>query len=396
MTSPAKTARTPTILYVGFMPGHGIDLMRLAGLRRYASTRGWKVETLDDADCSPKTLRDTLARLRPIGCVSNYCDPIVTLRPALFGRVPVVYFNTPDRPGWRNARRVECDEAAVARLAFKELSDGNPPSYAVLSCWKTEYWARERIDTFRECCRKAGAKCQVAFFPFKSVPEFFGNMSRMAEWVAALPHRCAIFAVNDLCSLAVAKALSTAGRAFPRSVTLIGVDGAKPPPWGRELADTISTIRLDLELSGYFAAKMIGAIAGGVSVPPGTTTTFPPLLVERRKSTRGYGRREPRILEAMEIIRRKACDGLTVAKLVSRFNGSRRLFEMRFREASGHTALDEIINVRLARAVELLANTDMPIEAVAHFSGFKTTRELWRHVLKQTGMSPMLFRKVRK
>jgi LacI family transcriptional regulator len=385
-------ATPQTILYVDCTPDVGIDGMRLAGLRRYASARKWRVETLEHKVCSPEALRDALARLRPIGCAVECCHAETLLRPALFSKVPVVYFDPPVRPAWRNAHAVVCDEAAVARLAFKELSDGNPQSYAVLSCWKTERWARERIDAFRECCHKAGANCQVSFI---SVSKEKGCRERarpfVEKWAASLPPHCAVFAVNDCCACCAAKAIAATGRSLPRAVTLVSADGAEPPTWDKSLAETISSIRIDFELAGYLAAKMIAS-----AVPPSTIETFPPLLVDRRKSTRGYGRREPRILEAMEIIRRKACDGLTVAKLASRFNGSRRLFEMRFREASGHTALDEIINVRLARAVELLANTDMPIEAVAHFSGFKTTRELWRHVLKQTGMSPMLFRKARK
>ena len=123
---------------------------------------------------------------------------------------------------------------------------------------------------------------------------------------------------------------------------------------------------------------------------------FPPLIVERRKSTRGHGRSEPRILEAMEMIRREACDGLTVAVLASRFHGTRRLFDMRFREAAGHSALDEILNVRLERAMELLAHTDLPIVSVAHFSGFNTELEFWKLFRKRTGMPPLRFRNERR
>ena len=123
---------------------------------------------------------------------------------------------------------------------------------------------------------------------------------------------------------------------------------------------------------------------------------FPPLLVDRRKSTRGYGRREPHILEAMEMIRREACEGLTVAKLAQRFPGTRRLFEIRFREAVGHTALDEIINVRLDKAMELLAHTDMPVTAIPHFCGFNTRLDFWKVFRRRTGMSPLHFRNDRK
>ena len=123
--------------------------------------------------------------------------------------------------------------------------------------------------------------------------------------------------------------------------------------------------------------------------------TFPPLLVDRRKSTRGHGRRDPHILDAMAVIRREACDGLTASALAARYEGSRRLFEIRFREAAGHSVLDEIINVRMARAVDLLANTEMRIEAIANFCGFNTELAFWKAFRKRTGVSPLNFRKSR-
>lgn len=92
------------------------------------------------------------------------------------------------------------------------------------------------------------------------------------------------------------------------------------------------------------------------------------------------------------MIRREACEGLTVAELAARFPGTRRLFDMRFREAAGHSALDEILNIRMERAMELLAHTDMPIAAVAQFSGFKTELEFWKLFRKRTGMPPLRFR----
>lgn len=402
MTPNAKTAGRPAILYVDFSPGLDSNRRRLDGMRRYAAARGWRVETLDHADCSPAALRNALAKLRPIGCAAECWCPGTTLRPRLFGRVPVVYFSPSDRPGWRNARGVTCDEAAVARMAFEELSAGNPPSYAVMSCWKRERWARERIDAFRECCRKAGAECKVAYFTAKSAKECPARFKRMVPWAAALPPHCAVFAVNDCCARCAAKAMAAAGRSFPRTVTLVGADGVVPQPPDKEVVETVSTVRLDFEYAGYLAAKAIMEIAKkdcdkrqatgdkrGSRIPeveyacrtslvacPNSPRIFPPLMVDRRKSTRGYGRREPRIMEAVEMIRREACDGLTAEALAKRFRGTRRLFDMRFREAMGHPPLDEIIHVRLERVLELLAQPDFPISAIADFSGFSSEREL--------------------
>ena len=238
---------------------------------------------------------------------------------------------------------------------------------------------------------------------------------QMVSWAAELPHRCAVFAVNNWCAHSTAQALFKAGRPFPRTVTLVGADGAGPTLVPGDFSETVSSIRLDHELAGYLAAKALGAFAANDSAPVARMTTralrgmttaacaandyppcgrnndisslspkaasssraqpapslpaertpslqrreygvavFPPLLVDRRQSTRGRGRRETNILKAMEMIRREACDGLTAVALAARFPGSRRLFEMRFREAMGHSPLDEILNVRLERAMELL------------------------------------------
>ncbi|MBR3086641.1 MAG: substrate-binding domain-containing protein [Kiritimatiellae bacterium] len=415
----------PTIIYADCSLRSGIDRRRLGGLRRYAAARKWRVETLEHGDCSPAALREALARLHPIGCAAECWPPKTALRPAAFGRVPVVYFEPPDAPGWRHAHGMSCDNAAVGRLAFEELSSTRPPAYAVVSCGRGRRWANERTDSFLECCRKAGADCDVAQFPFESADEFDDCVGRMVPWVAALPHRCAVFAVNDLYALAAAKAMAAAGRSFPRSLTLIGADGDDPPPWDRELAQTISSVRLDFELGGYRAAKMLGERAGIVHKSPiancpqvangksnskiGTcwqssqfpiennpnVSIFPPLMVDRRKSTRGYGRREPRILEAVEMIRREACDGLTAANLAKRFPGTRQLFDLRFREAMGHSPLDEIIHVRMERVLELLAQPDFPISAIADFSGFPSERVLQKHFLARFHSSMREWRKAR-
>ena len=399
-------AHQPTILYVDCSLHSGIDRRRLDGLRRYAASRHWHVETLEHKDCTPATLREALANLRPIGCVAECWCPDTAPRPPLFGRIPVVFFEPPDGPRWRGAHGITCDNAAVGRMAFEELSSTRPPAYAVVSCVRNRRWARERIDAFLECCRKAGAECDVAHFPFEHADEFDECVRRMVPWVASLPHRCAVFAVNDLYAIAAAEAMASAGRSFPRSLTLVGADGDDPPPWDRETAETISSVRLDHEQAGYLAAKALGAFAANEglrcaqnerprSAQAAPSLVFPPILVERRKSTRGYGRREPRILEAVEMIRREACDGLTAAKLAGRFQGTRQLFDMRFREAMGHSPLDEIIHVRLQRVLELLAQPDFPICAIADFSGFSSERVLQKHFRARFHTSMRDWRKAR-
>ena len=88
----SEHAATPTILYVDCQMDIGIERRRLEGLRRYAAAHKWHVETLEHDNCTTDTLREALARLRPVGCAAECWRPGISLPPALFGRVPVIYF----------------------------------------------------------------------------------------------------------------------------------------------------------------------------------------------------------------------------------------------------------------------------------------------------------------
>jgi LacI family transcriptional regulator len=121
--------------------------------------------------------------------------------------------------------------------------------------------------------------------------------------------------------------------------------------------------------------------------------SFGPLCILRRESTRGAGRRDPSVLEAVETIRREACDGLTAAALAEAFPASRKHFERRFREAMGHSVLDEILHVRLEKAQTLLLRRDVPIRDIAGLCGFRTGIELRKLFRLRFGVSMRLWRK---
>ena len=73
--------------------------------------------------------------------------------------------------------------------------------------------------------------------------------------------------------------------------------------------------------------------------------------------------------------------------------GDSLFVELRFREAFGHSILDEIQNVRMEKVQFLLAKTDTPIAAIAAFCGYKTDIALRKAFRLQTGMSLADWRK---
>ena len=363
------------ILYVNFneCAAAGLFRRRLDGIRRYAAARGIEVATLGRSDCAIEEVPAALARLRPLGCVVE--PPF--LRPGLFRGVPSVYFDVPRMPKWRGVKAsVHCDEAAVAEAAYRELAAGMPPVFAVVSQWMFFHtWPDERIAAFRNCCRRDGRECLVFDGRRDESEEAF--RTRLGAWVAALPRRCAIFAVNDAIAVDVAKALHAARRSMPHDATLVGANASDPKD--DAASAEISSVRIDFELSGYLAARAL--LARCAAAKPrarreAAPASFGPLLVEHRKSTRGHRWSKPFVLEAVDMIRREACEGLAAADVIRRSGVTKSLFTLRFREAMGHSVRAEIEQVRLARVLTLLAETDTPLGVVADMCGFGSEVEL--------------------
>lgn len=373
----------PTILYIGYSDGIPLRCRRLDGIRRFAKAHGWEVATIKrDGEKKPDQLRKTIDRLAPIGCIRECHRALSDLPPDFFSPIPLVCFDPPERREWRGVTSIRCDEAAVAKAAYGELSLGLPPSYAVVSHGpaRNMRWARERVKAFTALCRGDGKPCSV--FPELGGEDDKSRFGRLTAWIAALPMHCAVFAVSDYAVHDdIARAFAAAYRPLPHTATLVSVDAAEAPGED-DIAAGISSVRLDFELSGYLAAKALLAQMGGTRAHAADDTNlFGPLLVERRKSTRGRGRRESFVLEAVETIRREACEGLTATALIRRFKVSKRLFNMRFREAMGHTVHDEIEHVRLERVFSLLSGTDLPVGVIVDMSGFGSAVEL-RQIFK--------------
>lgn len=363
----------------------------MSGIRRYCLSRGWHAELVFRPDFPVEELSDILRQHRPVGCVVDGVANNVNLPPRLFRGIPVSYIGymrgrTGDRPNFH------FNTEAIVETAFRELSAGKPPCYAAVGHPQPLRWSRQRLRAFRDVARAAGADCFTLPLPTGSGDGTWdGFVARLVPWLAKLPEHCAVFAVSDQVAVQVARAARMAARHIPRSLTLVSVDNFKELCESAE--PSISSIQLDFERAGFLAARTLGdeisaakdaknhkGFANSASFAAKTSMPSPilidPLLVVRRKSTSGRGRHEKFILDAITAIRREACDGLSAAALIRRYPVSKRLFTLRFREATGHSVLDEIHHVRLEKACTLLAQTDTAIGAVPGLCGFRCDRTL--------------------
>ncbi len=86
-------------------------------------------------------------------------------------------------------------------------------------------------------------------------------------------------------------------------------------------------------------------------------------------------------------------ENLSVEVLARRAGMSVRTFNRRFREETGQTPGAWILRRRLDRARELLETTDLPVDAVAHEAGLGTGASLRAHLRRDTGMTPLGYRR---
>ena len=377
--------RSPCILYLSMVSGNLGHELKLAGIRRYCSARGWEVAAVGRSEFSSATLPAILRERSPIGCVVEGIGNRDVPSPRLFGSVPVAYLECPPEIAG-SAPNILVDDAAIAREAVRELSAGRPDCYAAVGSMNAARWSRLRLRAFREAVATDTGKQCIVFPMLSQYDEIsYGDyFARLVKWISALPRNCAVFAVSDVIAERFAKAAKAALRHIPKELTLLSTDNhpeiceaAEPP---------ISSIQLDLERMGFLAAKALREKITGATV-------VGPLLTVRRRSTSGRGRREPWVMEAVAVIRAEACDGLSASELISRYPVSKRLFTMRFREATGHSVLDEIMHVRFEKAYTLLSQTDTAIGAIPSLCGFRSERTLEALFLDRAGMSMRDWRK---
>ena len=394
MCQRRQTDSAPILLLLNFTTEEPMYRRQFDGIRRYADASGWTVVARSVAETTPADVPDLLATLRPIGCIDSCAKWRPGIPKRLFGKTPVCYIAPPGRIPWRSAITVNCNNAEIAAAALRELSLGLPSCLAVVPFRYPRAWSRARVATFQRLCGKRGFSCIT--FPDRFREDIASRAARLTAWASRLPEKCGIFAVNDPTADEVAVALRTAGRTMPRDATLVGADCLEGPA---DEPSTISSVRIDFEFSGYLAAKILAERIDGFRLivtertqkcnPP----AFGPLLVERRESTGGRGRREPHVMEALDIIRREASAGLTAADVASRLPGSRNLLERRFREATGHSVFEEILQTRLQNAMSLLMRPELSVFAIADYSGFPSGNEFHRIFKTRFKMSPGQWRR---
>ncbi|MGC1273355.1 MAG: DNA-binding transcriptional regulator [Planctomycetaceae bacterium] len=277
---------------------------------------------------------------------------------------------------------VETDDGAIAKLAAEHLLERGFRHFGF--CGEPGFnWSNWREAAFVRSLRDAGHACEVFDTPSQSRRAH--EREAMARWIARLPKPAGVMACYDIRAQQLLDACRDAGVAVPDEIAVIGVDNdellcdlSMPP---------LSSVVPDSRRAGYEAARLLDQLLAGRKVPA-EPVLVPPLGVATRQSTDVLAIDDRDVAQAIRFIREHACDGIAVSDVLRVVPLSRRAFEKRFLDRLGRTPHQEILRLKIARAEQLLTETDLSLAAIAERTGFRHAEYLSVAFKRATGRTP--------
>ena len=378
-----------SILVVVAEMGHNSQ-REIAGIAEYAKTAGWTVNVVESHYFGGNPdFAKWIDIWRPSGLVVDrqYYRQALACREAR--RLPMVIWDLrPTETLPRLCVAAASDPMALAEAAARELARTNFPRFAFVNALCAPKWSRERGEAFLSAVASMGHPAIAFTPPAADATDAARFRNALTRFLRGLETPCGIFAANDQTSAHVANLCMSLGISIPDDIALIGVDDSVEYCEQNELI--LSSVRIDLEGGGAAAAAAIiklaeaggrGGRAGGRFVRYGVES------VVRRASTRTLRIPSGIVTRALEWIRKNACRPIVAADVVAALGCSRRLADLRFRQATGHTILDEIHARRLEAAMALLKRSDVPIADIPERCGYRRGTHLGYLFKRATGMS---------
>jgi LacI family transcriptional regulator len=252
------------------------------------------------------------------------------------------------------------------------------------------HYSRSRMLGFVESVEEAGFACRTFKTRRITARDWDAVVGELVGWIRSLEKPVGIMACNDVRARHVLEACREAGVHVPDEAAVVGVDNdaimckfSTPP---------LSSVDLGAKRIGYRAAETLDRLMAGKPAPSAPVIVEPG-EVACRQSSDVLAVEDRHIAHAIRFIREHACEGITVAEALDSVPLNRRALERRFKKALGRSPHSEIHRVRITRARELLATTELTTEEIADRCGFTYVQYLRRVFLKSTGMTPGQYRR---
>jgi len=375
---------------VALLLDRGLSFVRgvIRGVRAYAAERGqWVLR-----DGPPRLgLVRHVREWRPHGIIAGLVSPRVAHELVRWG-VPLV--DTAFTLRTVRVPTVDVDHAAVGRLAADYFLQRGFRHFGFFGSERAAYSLLLEAS-FRERIGGAGfnvSACHVEYLADLSGAALWKRAAqRTRRWLRRLPKPVAVLCSEDAPARYLADLCSLMGLRVPDDVALLGAGND-------ELECTLtrpalSSVAVPAERVGYEAARLLERLMAGAK-PPSEPLLVPPLHVITRHSTDVTAVEDEVVRAALQCIRSRLAEPLSVGQVAAEIAVSRRSLERRFRSVLGRSVHEEINRQRVERAKELLAGTHLPVTLVAARCGFRSIHRLDVTFGQLAGTTPSAYRRL--
>jgi LacI family transcriptional regulator len=242
---------------------------------------------------------------------------------------------------------------------------------------------RMRCEGFVQRLASAGHREVATFFDDHPTDQ------RVGEFLAKLRLPVGVMAGVDALGWIVSQSAFRLGIGIPDQVALVGMGDEEP--WSILSTPELSSIVVQSRKMGLEAAAMLDKLMSGQPAPLRIDVLSPRVI--ERESTAIVLADAPEIAAAIRHMRQHFSSGI-LAKDVAEFAGvSRSTLERGVKLALGRTPLQEILRLRFTAVKELLAETDLPMKAIATRCGFPTSQRLSTAFRSAFSMTPQEYRR---
>ena len=364
----------------------GVSDATLRGIARFAREHDWHLST------SGPRFGALRRGWRCDGVLVSLPQPAEFLAELNDVKLPCVAFSETMEP--TTLPLIAPDEDDIGRLAADHLMERAHRNFACAPLIDREV-GHDRLAAFRARLAEHGFPCWVlpplyACHKSASAVDDADRRRALVSELRRLACPCAIFAFDDSVAMDVVDACRDAGLLIPEDISVLGV--------GNSILSTtscvpLSSVDLELEEIGYRAAALLEE-----SVSSSTRSVTPvrvrPKGVVTRVSTDVIAVSDKRVARALSYIAENYPDSRLDVGTVARAVGmSRRNLERSFRQETGRTIHEHIINVRMREASRLLAaSSRTKTSDVAALVGLAGERTFFRVFRRYFGMTPKAHR----
>lgn len=326
---------------------------------------------------------------RADGVIARIATPIFLRRLQERG-VPVVdvgdfYLDTPEIDS------VTTDFDALALQALEHFRGKGFENFAHYAPPSRDYSKRGAV-AFTAAVESIGRSCSQYRPGYRVGREISReeHRRRVGRWLRQLPRPVAVLAIDARRGKDLAEICALEGYAVPEQVAILAGDSDElsceicSPP--------LSSINVTGRQIGYEAAMRLADRLSGERPPSKPIRIAPDGIVERQ-STDVLAIEDPSVVQALRYMQKHACRGITVDELLNEIPVARRQLERQFKKCLGRLPAEELRRLRLERGRELLATTEMAMDAVAEACGYGGSTAFGAAFRKQYGLTPLNYRR---